>query len=100
MIAQLRIYTINRGEMDAWLEIFRGEAIPLIRKHGMGVDGMWTDLARERFIWFRTYEDEADMARKDAAFYGDPQWLDLMDRIRAHEAHREITVVISIPARA
>ena len=55
MIAQLRIYTINRGEMDAWLEIFRGEAMALIRKHGMGVDGMWTDLARERFIWFRTY---------------------------------------------
>ena len=54
MIAQLRIYTINRCEMDAWLEIFRGEAIPLINKHGMGVDGMWTDLARERFIWFRT----------------------------------------------
>lgn len=100
MIAQLRIYTINRGEMDAWLEIFRGEAIPLIHKHGMGVDGMWTDLARERFIWFRTYEDEADMARKDAAFYRDPQWLDLMDRFRAHEAHREITVVRSILARA
>ena len=96
MIAQLRIYTINRGQMDAWLEIFRDEAMPLIRKHGMGVDGMWTDLPRERFIWFRTYEDEADMERKDAAFYGDPVWLDLMDRIRVHEAHRDITVVQAV----
>ncbi len=100
MIAQMRVYTINRGQMDAWLEIFLDEAMPLIRKHGMGVDGMWTDLPRERFIWFRTYEDEADMERKDAAFYDDPAWLNLMDRIRAHEAHREITIVQPVPSRA
>ena len=93
MIAQLRVYTINLGQMDAWLKIFHAEAMPLIRKHGMDVDGMWTDLPRERFIWFRTYQDEADMERRDAAFYGDPEWLKLMDRIRAHEAHREITIV-------
>lgn len=93
MIAQMRVYTINRGQVDAWLKIFHDEAMPLIRKHGMGVDGMWTDLPQERFIWFRTYEDEADMKRKDAAFYGDPEWLNLIDRIRAHEAYREITIV-------
>lgn len=100
MIAEMRIYTINRGEMDSWLEIFFGEAMPLMRKHGMGVDGMWTDTDRERFIWFRTYEDDEDVKRKDAAFYADPQWLDLMDRIRAHEAHREVTIVqpVSPPA--
>lgn len=93
MIAQLRIYTINRGEMDAWFRIFRGEGIPLLRKHGMGIGGMWTDADGERVIWFRTYDDEADMERKDAAFYNDPEWLDLMDRIRAHEARRVVTVV-------
>ncbi len=92
MISQLRVYTVNKGQMDSWLREF--EALrPLLAKHGIRVDGTWVDAESERFIWVRSFEDEADLEAKEAAFYGDPQWLAGVDRVRSHLAHREITLV-------
>ena len=92
LISQLRIYTINRGQMDSWLKAFDGLK-PLLAEHGIRVDGTWVDEDNERFIWIRSFEDQADLERKEAAFYGSDAWLANVDQIRGHLARRDITVI-------
>lgn len=97
MISQLRIYTINSGQMDSWLKAFE-ELRPILAKHGIKVDGAWTDTENERFIWVRSFDDEADLARKEKAFYSDPEWLAKVDHVRSHLAHRDVTVISPVKA--
>ena len=93
MVSQLRIYTINKGQMDSWLKVFKEELVPLLKKHEIQIDGTWVDSERERFIWIRTFLDPADLERKEAAFYNSPEWKAKVDRVRGHLARREITVI-------
>ncbi len=92
LISQLRVYTINRGQMDSWLKAFEGLK-PLMEEHGIQIDGTWVDEENERFIWVRSFEDQADLERKEAAFYGSEQWLAGVDHVRGHLARRDITVI-------
>lgn len=93
MIAQLRIYTINNGQMDDWLKVFKEEISPIVEKHGMGIDGAWVDAESERFIWIRTFEDEADIERKEAAFYASEEYTAIRERVLSYLARRDITVI-------
>ena len=93
MISQLRIYTINRGQMDSWLETFNGLLRSLLAEHDIKVDGTWVDEENERFIWIRSFEDQADLEQKEAAFYGSPGWLANVDHVRSHLARRDVTVI-------
>ena len=98
-IAHLRVYTINEGQMESWLDPFHGRIAPLLREHGITVEGAWVNDARTQFIWVRSYgETEADLERKEAAFYGSDWWRANVDRVRGHLAHREITVIRSAEA--
>ena len=36
MYAHLRIYTVNKGMMDAWLNLFKEKLIPLLTEVGIG----------------------------------------------------------------
>ena len=93
-IAHLRVYTINVGQMDAWLTLFNERLVPLLREHGIRVDGAWVNDARTQFIWVRSYGDtRADLEAKEAAFYGSAWWQANVDHVRSHLAHREITVI-------
>jgi hypothetical protein len=92
LISQLRIYTINKGQMDSWLKAFEGLK-PLLAEHGIQVDGTWVDEENERFIWVRSFEDQADLEKKEAAFYGSGKWLAGVDHVRSHLARRDITVI-------
>lgn len=96
-IAHLRTYTINAGQMDSWIALFNEHLVPLLREHEICVEGAWVNEARTQFIWVRSYgETEADLERKEAAFYGSAWWRANVDRVRGHLAHREITVLRSI----
>ena len=95
MVSQLRIYTINRGQMDSWLKVFNEDLRPLLAEHGIQVDGTWVDTENERFIWVRSFTDQADLERKEASFYGSEKWLSGVDFVRGHLAHRDITVISS-----
>ena len=39
MISQIRIYTINKGEMDNFLEHFKDDIIPIHKKIGVPIVG-------------------------------------------------------------
>lgn len=95
-IAHLRVYTINKGKLESWLDLFHNHIAPLLREHDIRVEGAWVNDARTQFIWVRSYgETEADLERKERAFYGSDWWRANVDRVRGHLAHREITVIRS-----
>ena|SRR5438105_15427863 len=68
MIAQVRIYTINKGQMDAFLDHFRSETMPLHEKVGIPIVGTWVNRPQNEFIWVRTFASEAERDAKIAAF--------------------------------
>ena len=68
MLAQLRIYTINRGEMDAFVKHFTEQTLPLHQQVGIPVVGMWVNRPQNEFIWVRTFADEGDRDTRTKAF--------------------------------
>ena len=97
MIAHLRTYTINKGMMDQWLELFESKLVPLMNEHGISVHSKWTNDVRSQFIWIRVYgETEAELEAKEKAFYASDWWQANVDMVRGHIAHREVVVLHEI----
>ena len=93
MVGQLRIYTINAGMMDSWLKSFEEEIVPRVREAGIGIHTAWVNEGRTQFIWIRTFDSAEDIEHKEAALYGSEWWAQNVDRLRAHQAHREIVTI-------
>jgi len=68
MLSQIRIYTINKGEMDAFLRHFKEEIMVVHERIGVPVVGTWVNRPQNEFIWIRTYADKADLEAKTKAF--------------------------------
>ena len=68
MIAQVRIYTINKNEMDAFLSHFRNDTMPLHEQVGIPIVGTWVNRPQNEFIWVRTFADEQERDARLAAF--------------------------------
>ena len=68
MISQIRIYTINKGEMDNFLRHFKEDIIPLHEKIGVPITGAWVNRPQNEFIWVRTYKDKAEIEAKSKEF--------------------------------
>ena len=68
MISQIRIYTINKGEMNNFLKHFQEDIKPLHEKIGIPIVGAWVNRPQNEFIWVRTYRDKAEMEAKTKEF--------------------------------
>jgi hypothetical protein len=68
MLSQIRIYTINKGEMDNFLKHFKNDIIPLHEKIGVPIVGTWVNRPQNEFIWVRNYKDKADVEVKTKEF--------------------------------
>jgi NIPSNAP len=68
VIAQVRIYTINRGEMDAFLKHFKEETMPLHERVGIPIVSTWVNRPQNEFIWIRTFENEQERDARIKAF--------------------------------
>jgi hypothetical protein len=68
MLAEVRIYTINKGEMDAFLKHFKEEIMVIHKRIGWPIVGMWVNRSQNEFIWVRTFTDAADRDSKAKAF--------------------------------
>lgn len=64
MISQIRIYTINKGEMDNFIKHFKDDIVPLHEKIGVPIVGSWVNRPQNEFIWVRNYKDKAEMEAK------------------------------------
>jgi hypothetical protein len=58
MITQVRIYTINRGMLDSWIQIFNEKIVPTSARFGVNVIGAWVNRPQNEFIWVRTFDTE------------------------------------------
>ena len=68
MLSQIRIYTINKGEMDAFLKHFKEGIMGVHERIGLPIVGTWVNRAQNEFIWIRSYKDKADLEVKGKAF--------------------------------
>ena len=68
MISQIRIYTINKGEMDNFLKHFKEDIMTLHQKIGVPIVGTWVNRPQNEFIWVRTYKDKAELEAKSKEF--------------------------------
>jgi hypothetical protein len=68
MLSQIRIYTINKGEMDAFLKHFKEEIAPVHERIGLPIVGTWVNRPQNEFIWVRNFTDAADREAKGKAF--------------------------------
>ena len=64
MIAEFRVYTINRGMMDSYLELFNKQIVPNHKKHGIAIVGAWVNRQQNEIVWIRTFESHADRKAK------------------------------------
>ena len=76
--------TVNRGMMDQWVKA--ENLVPMQERHGIKVNGMWVNEDRNQFIWIRSFNDAADLAAKEAAFYESDEWKAAVDHTRSHLA--------------
>ena len=90
MLAQIRTYTINKGDMDSFLKEFQAVAIPMHERVGIPIIASWVDRAQNEFIWVRRFEDQADRERKLKAFQESPQMADIRSRVAVKIAKMEI----------
>ena len=103
MIYQLRTYTVNRGMMDAWVDLFNDQLVGIQDKYGITVDGMWANEDANQFIWIRSFPNAKEVATREAAFYASPEWNAIMDKARSHLARIDVqtmTSVMKVPAAA
>lgn len=73
MITQLRIYTINRGALQAFAGEWQAQIKPLRVKLGFQVLGAWTVEATNQFVWLLAYDGPQAWEAVDAAYFQAPE---------------------------
>ena len=68
MTTELRIYTINRGQMEDFVRVWKEGVVPLRRKAGFTIDGAWVIEATNQFAWIVSLPDGEDWEAKVAAY--------------------------------
>jgi hypothetical protein len=95
LYAQLRVYTVNRGKMDDWIQFFNQKYKPLAKLHGYTIEGPWVNEAKTEFIWIRSYESAEDAKERDERFHGSPEFKAIHDEARAFLAKTDVTTMHS-----
>ena len=72
MVSQLRTYTINKGMMDSWLELFENEIRPVHESLGIPIVATWVNADRTDFIWVRSFDSVEEIPEKEAAYFASP----------------------------
>lgn len=74
MTMQLRLYTINQGQLQQFAKEWEEKIRPLRESLGFQVTAAWLLQETNQFVWVLNY-DGADWAEKDAAYYISPERL-------------------------
>ena len=69
MTAQLRIYTINRGQLQQFAEEWKEKVVPLRVEHGFKIEAAWTIESTNQFVWLISCEGNEDWQAKEEAYY-------------------------------
>jgi len=67
--SQLRIYTINKGKLDDFVNAWMKGVYPLRQKFGFQIPAAWTIRQRNEFVWILTYDGPEEWATREKAYY-------------------------------
>ena len=98
MVSQLRIYTINRGMMDSWINLFEEHIRPLHQRLGIPVEATWVNADRTEFLWVRRFNSAEEIDEKEAAYFASPERSALGDVPTSHIAKMEVRVIEQVGA--
>ena len=87
---QMRTYTINKGMMDSWLELFETGIKPAHETMGIPVVATWVNADRTQFIWVRRFKDGDDVPAKEAEFRDSAGFKALGDQPSSHIAKMDV----------
>lgn len=68
MTTQLRIFTINKGRMDEFVQAWKASVYPLRLKRGYRIEGAWVVKERNEFVWVLSYDGD-NWEASEAAYY-------------------------------
>ena len=93
MVSQLRTYTINKGMMDSWLELFDKEIRPIHESLGIPIVATWVNADRTDFIWVRSFNSVEEIPGKEAEYFASPGRKALGDKPTSHIARMDVRVM-------
>ena len=71
MEAQIRIYAIQPGALETFVEEWRAHIAPLRRTFGFEILGAWASEVDDTFVWILSHD--GDFAAADRAYYLSPE---------------------------
>ena len=89
IVTQVRIYTINRGQLDSWIKLFNERIVPTSAKYDVRVIGAWANRPQNEFIWVRTFESDDKLKVYEAS----PERAEYSGQTSAHIAKIEVRTV-------
>jgi hypothetical protein len=98
MVSQLRTYTINKGMMDSWLELFDKEIRPIHESVGIPILATWVNADRTDFIWVRSFNSAEEILAMEEAYFASPGRKDLGTRPNSHIAKIEVRLIEEVLA--
>ena len=69
MQEQVRIYTINKGELHQFVAEWTEKIRPLRQKLGFKIVAAWTLEATNQFLWVQRYDGEQSWEEQDQAYF-------------------------------
>jgi NIPSNAP protein len=100
MIAEVRIYTMNKGMLDSFVKLWNEQLAPIHQKYGLKILGAWVNRPQNEFIWIRVFENEADRDEKTKMYMNSPERKAIGDAPQRHEAKIEVRTVEDVFAPA
>lgn len=73
MRAQLRRYQVKPGQMDAFVEAWRHNAVPVRALYGFEVLASWRSEGGAEFGWLVAYTGEGSFEDAEKAYYSSPE---------------------------
>ncbi len=69
----IRMYTVQPGRLDEWVELFRTRIAPVRRQLGFEIDGSWVDREHGQHIWVLAYSGPLTFEQANAEYWASPQ---------------------------
>jgi hypothetical protein len=68
----VRVYRINDGELDAFVDEWRRHVLPLRRRFGFTVEHAWASEEGDTFVWVVGFDGD-DWEAAERAYYDSPE---------------------------
>ena len=73
MTSQLRMYTIQEGRLQEFVEAWQKGVYPLRLAMGFTIDGAWACEERQEFMWVLSYDGPLNWDDANDAYYSSPE---------------------------